>query len=731
MKKTIFFFLFSLAITGLWAQTSLPTSFSDFSQPLPTGWSYWDGIGSGVYTSGSDATPACRLDATGEYLEISFSDIPGTLTYYMKGTSMTPPPAFTGSFTIEESVNGTTWTTLQNYTAMNSAFTMYTNNPASTSRYVRFYYTTKVAGSNVALDQISLTKAALPIDINIKQGNTNIINGGTFSIGNSASTVFKVQNLGVSGALNISSYPITGTDASMFGIAGMPASVAFNDSLNFTLNFTPTGVDGSKHCIITINSNDPNDPVYVINIYAIKGTLATEPTAQPTVLNFTNIKSYTFNVGYTAATPAPENYIVLIKRGNAFTSEEPVDATTYHKGDYIGGAQVAYIGSGTSFTPNFIVANTNYYLKVFSFNGPAGFENYLLTSPLAGNTATTNGAIGSTYSGVSSSSPTFVTQLHSVVYPHTQIYYSNYASNMITNGFESRDTVNGQTVVSCHYTDFNYVYSGVFSWGTSTGELTREHTYCKSWMPLSITEDSIPYSDLHNLFPAEFTHANSVRSNYPLGEVVTVISTWMGDKFGTNNLGQTVFEPKDSQKGDAARAMMYVSICYTGIAGNLWSIPSQQDQNILKKWHFQDPPDNWEIARNDYINWKQGNRNPFVDSVDYVCHIDFSNMTYISNPGNPCFTVGVNELNDQVSAVNIYPNPSSNSIFVDFNFNKSQSATLQIADYTGKIVKEIPEYITMGQNHLNISTADLSQGVYMLKLTSQEININHKIIVMH
>ena len=731
MKKSIFFFLFSLAITGLWAQTSLPTSFSDFSQPLPTGWSYWDGIGSGVYSTGSDATPACRLDATGEYLEIFFSDVPGALTYYMRGTGS--GTAFSGSFTVEESANGTTWTTLQNFTAMNATYTLYTNNPASTSRYVRFFYTTKMSGSNVALDQISLTKAVLPIDINIKQGNTNIINGSTFSIGNSTSTTFKVQNLGVSGTLTISGNPITGTDASMFNITGMPATVAFNDSSNFTLNYTPSGADGSKHCIITINSNDPNDPAYVINIYAIKGTLATEPTAQPTVLSFTNIKSYTFNVAYTAATPAPEKYIVLIKRGAAFTTEQPVDATTYHKGDYISGAQVAYIGSGTSFTPNFIVANTNYYFRVFSFNGPAGFENYLQTSPLTGNTTTTNGAIGSTYSGVSSSSPTFVTTLHNEVYPHTQIYYSNYAPVMITNGFESRDTTNDQQVVSCHYTDYNYVYSGVFAWwnGVGTGQLTREHTYCFSWMPGTITVDSIPYSDLHNLYPVEFTHANSVRSNYPLGEVVNVTSSWMGDKFGTNNLGQTVFEPKDSQKGDAARSMMYMSICYTGIAGNLWSIPAAQDQNILKKWHFQDPPDNWEIARNDYIDWKQGNRNPFIDSVDYVCHIDFSNMTYISSPGNPCFTVGVNELNNQISAVNIYPNPTSNSVFVDFNFNKSQSATLRIVDFTGKIVKEIPEYITMGQNHLDISTADLSQGVYMLKITSQEININHKIIVMH
>jgi len=725
MKKSIFFLLFSMVTTVLCAQTTLPTSFSDFSQPLPAGWSYWDGIGSGVYATGSDATPACRLDATGEYLEIYFSDVPGVLTYYLRGTGSTPP--FSGSFTVEESVDGNTWTTLQNFTTMNATYTLYTNNPNAASRYIRFYYTTKVSGSNVALDQIQITKASLPIDINIKQGATNIINGSSYSIGNSVSTVFTIENLGVSGALNITSSPITGTDAGMFGITGMPSTVAFGNSSTFTLNFTPTGLDGSKFCTITINSNDPNDPAYVINIYAIKGTLATEPTAQATALNFTNIKSYTFNVGYTAASPAPENYIVLIKRGSAFTTEEPVDATTYHRGDYISGAQVAYIGTGISLTPTFIVANTNYYFKVFSFNGPAGYENYLTTNPLSGSTATTDGNIGAAYSGVSSSSPSFVTTLHGKVYPHTQIYYSNYAPAMITNGFETRDTSNEQKVVSCHYTDFNYVYTGVFGWTT----MTREHSYCFSWMPGSITADSIPYSDLHNLFPVEFTHSNQVRSNYPLGEVVNVTSTWMNGTLGTNSLGQTVYEPKDSQKGDAARAIMYMSICYTGIAGNLWAVPSQQSQELLKKWHFQDPPDNWEIARNDYIDWKQGNRNPFVDSVDFVCHIDFSNMTYIANPSSPCYSLGIKESSINEMKADVYPNPADNAVNIDFTSPEKQSVTIQLSDYTGRVVYTKNNAVSLGNNHFVIETQKLTQGVYVLDIIGEQGTVKKKILISH
>ena len=59
----------------------------------------------------------------------------------------------------------------------------------------------------------------------------------------------------------------------------------------------------------------------------------------------------------------------------------------------------------------------------------------------------------------------------------------------------------------------------------------------------------------------------------------------------------------------------------------------------MKKWHYQDPPDAYEISRNDFLDSLQGNRNPFIDSARYACYIDFSNMSYIANP---TYTTGVN-----------------------------------------------------------------------------------------
>jgi len=87
------------------------------------------------------------------------------------------------------------------------------------------------------------------------------------------------------------------------------------------------------------------------------------------------------------------------------------------------------------------------------------------------------------------------------------------------------------------------------------------------------------------------------------------------------SLGNFVFEPRDEHKGNAARAIFYMCAAYNGVTGNAWVLPNpvsafvnySQEQDVLKKWHWQDPVDEKEIARNDYIESLQNNRNPFID----------------------------------------------------------------------------------------------------------------------
>lgn len=242
---------------------------------------------------------------------------------------------------------------------------------------------------------------------------------------------------------------------------------------------------------------------------------------------------------------------------------------------------------------------------------------------------------GSYYDGIDTSSSTFVNDLHRLIYNHTKLtYYTTAVAE-----YAARDTVAGQKYIICVYTGERYVYTPPFSWGM----YSREHTWCHSWMPSYPSESGPEYSDQHHLFPTNQNKANSVRSNHPFGIVVQVTNSYLEGKLGYNARGKLVYEPRNEHKGDAARALLYMALCYHGENGYDWSfrylnqtrLPSLGEDSIevalLLQWHAQDPPDAWERARNDSVYQYQGNRNPFVDHPEYVWLIDFYTMTKVSS----------------------------------------------------------------------------------------------------
>lgn len=251
-------------------------------------------------------------------------------------------------------------------------------------------------------------------------------------------------------------------------------------------------------------------------------------------------------------------------------------------------------------------------------------------------------AQGTYYNSISTASSSFVSDLKTRIRsPYTHVAYSQFDETNVAN-FASRDTTGGQRTVTCVYSGQNYVYTPPFAWTT----FSREHTWCHSWMPTNPADspERDEYSDQHHLFPTNQNNANGVRSNHPLGIVATVSSQFLEGKLGTNANGETVYEPRDSHKGDAARALLYMSVRYDGIDGYDWTfntlntvtLPGQpqpeapQDLATLLQWHRQDPPTKREVERNDYIQGIQGNRNPFTDHPEYVPYIDFSSLTKLS-----------------------------------------------------------------------------------------------------
>merc|ERR1711991_605262 len=133
----------------------------------------------------------------------------------------------------------------------------------------------------------------------------------------------------------------------------------------------------------------------------------------PSALQFSNVNPYTLSASYTAASDA-EQYIVVWKKGSAPTTD-PVDGTEYLRGDIVGDGQVAYVGSGNSFTPRGIIANTDYFFKVYAFNGYGQYVNYNLSGVIAGNESSTGEEIGNYYNGISSASATLIDDLTALI----------------------------------------------------------------------------------------------------------------------------------------------------------------------------------------------------------------------------------------------------------------------------------------------------------------------------
>jgi hypothetical protein len=73
-------------------------------------------------------------------------------------------------------------------------------------------------------------------------------------------------------------------------------------------------------------------------------------------------------------------------------------------------------------------------------------------------------------------------------------------------------------------------------------------------------------------------------------------------------------------------------------------------------------PDAYDMARNDFLDSLQQNRNPFVDHPEWACQINFINMSYIANPPITCYEI-----------------PDTNCNAPNFSIDTTQLTTAQIS----------------------------------------------------
>jgi hypothetical protein len=89
----------------------------------------------------------------------------------------------------------------------------------------------------------------------------------------------------------------------------------------------------------------------------------------------------------------------------------------------------------------------------------------------------------------------------------------------------------------------------------------------------------------------------------------------------------------------------------------------------------------------------------------------------------------VNTVNQPVNDVTAWPVPAKNQLNMNVSSVAEGKANIGMYDITGRLVKEMPAELKVGDNYLTINTDDVSSGIYFLNIKGDNINISKKVVV--
>lgn len=227
-----------------------------------------------------------------------------------------------------------------------------------------------------------------------------------------------------------------------------------------------------------------------------------------------------------------------------------------------------------------------------------------------------------------------------------------------------------------------YVYLN----GTSNG-INTEHAYPQS----KGAADGNARSDMHHLFPARIP-VNDARGDVPYGDipdnltqkwffkdqVSTTIPAINRDNWSESRTG--LFEPRESVKGDIARAVFYFYTMYRNQANTADPNFFELQRGTLCQWQQLDPADSAELVKTWRIaHWQDNKPNPYI--LD--CTLAF--RTFCPEVTPDC-TVGVHTPNQQKLKLQVVPNPLLSVGKVELDLPFSGDIQGVIKDITGRVI---------------------------------------------
>ena len=304
-----------------------------------------------------------------------------------------------------------------------------------------------------------------------------------------------------------------------------------------------------------------------------------------------------------------------------------------------------------------------------------------------------------------------ITELKRYYTPKTILPYDQARTKLYTEIFLQNDSI------ECYYSGYKIpvpLGTNILSWTAKYG-IQTEHLF-----PRSLGSASMPaLGDLHHLVPSK-ANINTMRKNAPFSDIPDDKTKYwlLDDKIFTrpdqklidhySESTSNVFEPRESIKGDIARALFYF---YTMYGATLVRKSKSFFSSMLPDicgWHRRDRVDSTEYRRTMAIGRIQSNINPFAIDPTLT---------------ERCFCKNHTDIPPKIHIVNIYPNPSKGLFYIDIHDYKGP-VIMTISTSSGKLIE---------RHHLMYSglmTWRLGSGIWKVTfITDQNLEVSTIVVV--
>jgi endonuclease I len=472
-------------------------------------------------------------------------------------------------------------------------------------------------------------------------------------------------------------------------------------------------------------------------------TLGVPGCVTPSV-NATNLlltPSATSISGTFTASATANRYLIVRSTASTLTAT-PTNGTTYTAGATFGGGTIVQYGTTTTFNATALTPITAYYFFVFAANGACTGEPFYFATALTATATTLNNSTTGYYNAANGlTCQALKTALYNIISTGTSVLsytpgvWNAYQTTDLTRNFE-----NNADIIYDMYSNkgpgqnepYEYTF-GTNQCGNYNAEAqcyNREHSMPKSWF-----NDVLPMNtDIHHVVPTD-GFVNGQRGNFAFGQVGTATYTSQnGSKKGNCSypgFTGTVFEPINEFKGDFARMQFYMAVRYENLIASWQNNGNANDAlngtsyqvfddwylKMLYEWHIQDPVSTKEIARNNAVFAIQGNRNPFIDSAQYVNKIWSCTGLFTPTLPTPSIINVANKcISDPTARGKVTNPPSTATVSVTFDgtpitytpadssFQYFVSNTTSIGSHTVRVTYTVGANSTFKDSVFNVTT---------------------------